>query len=431
MSKKSKFILQKFLEIRFADPVASMKLVDNFFIYGTLMGRINLYLINEDKKIKLSETNAENISDIAYDKKEKTFFVGIGDEEIKIYYMENISEETIPQSQSINVYETEFDHSKYCENAFLFITKDSFFRIQLPQIEEGTLKVQQIDSEYEIKYINENNDKSRNNRGDLTTSNYTVPFDFDGKKFLWVEFLSSTERNICVSDIPLLKDHKAYKYLLDHNIGHISQAKLLPNNRVFIVHTLNKCEIRELDDKFTLLESFEHIGEEVLAIDIVINEDNENILEQKEIVNINTYKQEIVFNKESIKESKKSKKYNINTITNRILETSDNQEKNKNLEEDKKDNNDGYLTIKQNKKNKIIDINCIYIATLDIDGNVNLFKKRKEINLFNLFNIDDIPQDHKDKNFFSMGYAYYMKTDLNYFCISSDHGCYIIKNNKI
>ena len=432
MSKKPNYILQRFLEIRFADPVSSMKLVDNYFVYGTLMGRINLYKIKEDKKIKLSETNAENISDIAYNEKERAFYIGVGDEEIKIYYLDNISEDYIPQNQSMNIYETDFDHSKNCENAFLFLTQYSFFRIQLPQIEEGTLKIILMESEYEIKYFNEEQDtiNKENNKYEIPTSNYTVPFDFDGKKFLWVEFLSSTKRNICVCDIPLSKKSKPYKYLLDENIGHVSQAKLLPNDRVLIVHSLNKCEIRELNDTFTLLERFEHIGEEVLAIDIYINEENEN-LEQKEIDdNINLYKQEILFNKESLKDSKvkKNKKYNINTLTNRILETSDNQQKNKNQEE--KNDNDGYLTIRQNKNEKYLDINYISIATLDIDGNVNLFKHKKETNLFNLFNIEDIPKDHKDKSFFSMGYAYYMKTDLNYFCISSDHGCYVIKKNN-
>ena len=66
---------------------------------------------------------------------------------------------------------------------------------------------------------------------------------------------------------------------------------------------------------------------------------------------------------------------------------------------------------------------------MDIDGNVNLFRNKKEETLFNLYRIKDISQDHKDKHFFSMGYAYYIKSNLNYFCISSDHGCYVIKGN--
>ena len=434
MSKKSKFDLVKFLEIRFADPISSMKLINNYFIFGTLMGRLYLYSIKEGKKIQLSEVNPENISDIAYNEKENSFLIGIGDEEIKIFFVDNLREDVVPQSQSINVYETEYDHTKNCENAFIFITDKCFFRVQLPQIEEGTLKMVVMESNYDIKYFNEGEELFNPDtiKKSLTTTNYTVPFDFMDNKFLWVEFLSSTQRNICVAKIPLLKTDKPYKHPLENNIGHISQAKLLPNNKVFIVHTLNKCEIRELDHNFTLLERFEHIGEEVLAIDVLIKEESEKENENDDIDDINAYNKEIMFNKEYKKEitSKKKKKLNaINTNTNRILETSDNQ-KNKNKKDDK--DNDGYLTIKQNlKKENIIAVKNICIATLDIDGNVNLFKNKKEVKLFNLNDIEDIPQDHKYKNFFGMGYAYYMKTDLNYYCISSDHGCYIIKDNII
>ena len=435
MSKKSKYNLVRFLEIRFADPISSMKLVNNYFAYGTLMGRINLYNIKDDKNFQLSEVNPENISDIAYNEEEKAFHIGIGDEEIKIFFLDNLSEDTIPQSQSMNVYDSDFDHTKNCENAFIFITDKCFFRIQLPQIEEGTLKMVMMESNYDIKYFNRDrlDVQSEKIKYSLTTTNYTVPFDFYENKFLWVEFLSSTQRNICVANIPLYESEKPYKHPLENNIGHISQAKLLPNNKVFIVHTLNKCEIRELDNNFTLLVNFEHIGEEVLAIDICIKDENENMNDDKDLDDINDYNKEIMFNKEYKKEitTKKKKKLNaINTNTNRILETSDNQQKNKN-KKGNNDNDDGYLTIKQNlKKENIINIKNVCIATLDIDGNVNLFKNNKEVNLFNLFDIAEIPQDHKDKNFFGMGYAYYMKTDLIYYCISSDHGCYIIKINN-
>ena len=434
MSKKSKYDLLKFLEIRFADPISSMKLINNYFVYGTLMGRVHLYSINQDKKIQLCELNPENISDIAYNKKERSLLIGIGDEEIKIFFLDNINSDTIPSSQSVNVYETDYDHTKNCENAFIFISANSFLRVQLPQIEEGTLKMVKMESVYELKYFNEDDEIYKNDsiRVTLPTTNYTVPFDFDGKLFLWVEFLSSTQRNICVSLIPLLKTDKPYKHLLDNDIGHISQAKLLPNNKVFIVHSLNKCEIRELDNNFTLLEKFEHIGEEVLAIDICFDDKNSN--DNNDMEEINTYNKDIMFNKEYKKEimSKKKKKLNpINSNTNRILETSDNQHKNKIKKDNEKNEFDEYLTIKQNnKKENIINLNNICIATLDVDGNVNLYKNKKEETLFNLNDIEDIPQDHKDKTFFGMGYAYYMKTDLNYYCISSDHGCYIIRENN-
>ena len=439
MSKNDGYVVIKFLEIRFADPISSLKLINNnYVVTGTMMGRVNLYNIRENKVINLCELNSENISDIAYNEKEKNIYIGVGDEEIKVFSLNQLSTETIPENNSISVYDSDLIHTNNCENAFILLSPESLFRIQLPQIDEGTIKITTLESQYEIKYFNELEDynKSSHIKNALPTTNYTVPFDFDGKRFLWVEFLSSTQRNICVANIPLLSIDKPYKCDLNKTIGHICQAKLLPNNRIFIVHTLNKCEIRALDEKFSILEQFEHIGEEVLAVDICINEEKEvekminpNGLGTEDII----FHKNKIINKNSINDveedkkiiSKKNKEDEINT--NRILETSDNAKKNGN-ERDEESGNNEYLYIKQNvKKEKIIDIDDICITTLDVDGNVNLFKNKKEKTLFNLYNIKSICKDHKDKQFFSMGYAYYIKSNLNYICVSSDHGCYVIK----
>lgn len=419
MSNDFEFI--KLLEIRFADPISSMKLENNFVVTGTMMGRVNLYSINEEKTYRLSELNSENISDISYNKKEELFYVGIGDEEIRGYDIKNLSEDSNNEKKSIQIHETDLQHTNKCENAFVLLSPESFFRIQLAQIDEGTLKIVKMDSEYDFKFFDEekNSPMDENFHNSLPTTNYIVPFDFDGKRFLWVEFLSSTERNICVSQIPLPITERPYKIDLGKSIGHICQAKLLSNNRVFIVHTLNKCEIRALDYNFTLLHKFEHIGEEVLGVDIFYNMESEkvqNTNEENVILHTNL-KHEVNFDR-----IKKSEEIN----TNRILDPSNNART-----KGQENGDDNYLYIRPKvSKEKEIELKDIFITTLDIDGNVNLFQNLKEINLFNLYNLRGIPKDQKDKHFFSMGYAYYIKSDLNYFCISSDHGCYIIKRKN-
>lgn len=424
------------MEIRFADPVSSIKLTKNCVVIGTMMGRVFLYSFAHEKIYTLCELNSENISDIAYNEKENNIYVGIGDEEIKVFNYDTLTNDKPDEPiNTISVYNSDIEHTNNCENAFVLLSPESLFRVQLVQIDEGTLKIVKTETEYELKFFDENrNINNENIKKTLPVTNYSVPFDFDGHRFLWVEFLSSTNRNICVSEIPLKEEQKIFKKDLDKTIGHICQAKLIPNNRIFIVHSLNKCEIRGMDENFSILAKFEHIGEEVLGVDIVYNfESNKNF-------NINN--EEIVFHKNrnippeinneintNVRlENKKHKEEEINT--NRILETSGNHKnKMKNQEEN---GNDEYLYIKQNvRKENNIEIKDICITTLDIDGNVNLFKNLKEETLFNLYNINNISQDQKDKHFFSMGYAYYIKTNLNYFCISSDHGCYVIKaNNK-
>jgi WD40 repeat protein len=413
----------KFLEIRFADPISSLKLVNNYVVTGTMMGRVNLYNIYDGKTYRLSELNSENISDISYNEKEELFYVGIGDEEIRGYDINTLSENSNNEKRSIQVHESDLQHTNKCENAFVLLSPESFFRVQLAQIDEGTLNIVIMESEYDFKYFDETKNPviNENFKNCLPTTNYIVPFDFDGKRFLWVEFLSSTQRNICVSQIPLPITEKPYKIGLDKSIGHICQAKLLDNYRVFIVHTLNKCEIRALDNNFTLIHKFEHIGEEVLGVDIYYDMESEKIKnpnEENVILHTNLKHEK---NVERIKK-------NDDINTNRVLDTSDNGRK---KEKEKENGDDQYLYIKQNqKKDKEIDLKYICIITLDIDGNVNVFQDLKEETEFNLYNLKGISQDHKDKHLFSMGYAYYIKSNLNYFCISSDHGCYIISRIK-
>ena len=411
----------KFLEIRFADPISSLKLVNNYVVTGTMMGRVNLYNIYDGKTYRLSELNSENISDISYNEKEQLFYVGIGDEEIWGYDINTLSENSNNEKRSIQVHESDLQHTNKCENAFVLLSPESFFRVQLAQIDEGTLNIVIMESEYDFKYFDETKNPviDETFKNYLPTTNYIVPFDFDGKRFLWVEFLSSTQRNICVSQIPLPITEKPYKIGLDKSIGHICQAKLLANNRVFIVHTLNKCEIRALDNDFTLIHKFEHIGEEVLGVDIYY------YMESEKIKNIN---EENVILHANLKHQKNVDiiKKNEDINTNRILDTDDNGRK-----KEKENGDDQYLYIKQKQtKEKEIDLKNICIITLDIDGNVNVFQDLKEETEFNLYNLKGITQDHKDKHFFCMGYAYYIKSNLDYFCISSDHGCYIISRIK-
>ena len=439
MNKKEDYILEKIIEIRFADPINALQLTNEYIIIGTMMGRITLYSIENKSIIVLAESNQEEISSISYNSNEKAFFVGIGDEEIKVYQIDNLSNES---SQSISIYETDTKHNQNCENAFILLSHDSFFRVQLAKIDEFTINIIETEQEYELKLYNprDNSNNSNNNidyfAGKLPMTNYSVPFDFDGKNFLWVEFLTSSgRRRICVANIPSIsKGQKVYKYELINNkeIGHISLAKLLDDKTVFIVHSLNKCEIRSLNEKFNLLESFTHIGEEVYTFDIYYENNN--------CINYNHRRENDIY-----------VKIDNNTISN-VINKDINNEKNETLDNNQQNNinnndindiirinpivnkdniesNDCLHISLNNKKNKENDSRNMNIVTVDINGNVNLYKNKQEVTLFNMYKLNTIPQDYKDKQFFSMGYAYYIKTNGNYFCISSDHGCFVIKYN--
>ena len=347
INNNGNYILLKLIPNHFADPISALCLTNDYIMIGTMMGSITLYDIKNQLAISLTELNTENIADISFNQEEKAFLVAIGDEEIKIFRTFNITSE---QPLSINIYDSEMKHNQNCENSYVFLSPYYLFRIQLGQIDEGSFIVYNSNQEYELKQINliENN---KSFIGKIQMSNYSVPFDFNGKYFLWVEFLSNEERNICIADVIKMlinPEEKPKRYNLDKNVfKHISFAKIINDKNIFFVHSKNICEIRMIDDKFTLVEKFVHNGEEVYAVDLFYEKEND-----------------------------------------------------------------------------------LCIITLDVKGNVNLYKNKNEITLFNLYELNTIDKDYKDKQFFSMGYQYFIKSNLDYFCISSDHGCIIIKKSK-
>ena len=94
------------------------------------------------------------------------------------------------------------------------------------------------------------------------------------------------------------------------------------------------------------------------------------------------------------------------------------------------------ITINKIKSKNVVDDkhknnnNSLSIITLDIDGNVNCYNDKEEKTLFNLYDINNISIDIKNKSFFSMGYQYYIQTNNNFFSISTDYGCFIIKKEN-
>lgn len=493
MEKKNEYIIYILIEINFGDPISSMLLTQDHLIIGTMFGQIIMFTLSTKNISILSEYNQENISNISYNSDDNIINISIGDEKILRYKEDKQNPTHYHLFQKVLNYSNEIDHIKYCENAFIYLSSNYLFRIQLSQPEEKCLNILEIESEYEIMNIN-NNDAFH--LGRLPMTNYIVPFCFDGEYFAWVEFTGADKRNVCMANVingfvqknNTTNNDNIYKKCIDENFGHISHLKILDKTKVFLVRSLNKCEIRQLNNDFTLLESFEHNGDEVYAIDIYFHneclryKDNEKessninfLLENKNNINksnknidnisqlndekshdnnnifINGKMNDETFSKnenELNKEDKPLKKSRTDFISQKIkqnIKQNNNDKNNKFIENliNISDNSEHKKSIinnfenNENKKNINFknyqcdsDIDLSYsIISLDIDGNVNLYQYGKENTLFNLYDFKDIPQKMKNDRFFSMGYEYYIKSNLNYFCISTDQGCFVIKKN--
>ena len=239
-----------------------------------MLGQISYFSLSSKKITILSEFNSENISNISYNRDDEIINISIGDEKIFRYKKDKRNPEKLYLFQKQSNYANEMEHNNFCENAYTSLSSELLFRIQLSPPEEKCLNIIELENEYdivniinsEVVYI-----------GRLPMTNYIVPFGFDGEYFSWVELIGPGERNLCIANVinnsnnqnkedNLVETFK--KYIDNKNFGHISHLKILNESKIFLVHSLNICEIRQLNQEFTLIESFKHIGDEVYAVDI-------------------------------------------------------------------------------------------------------------------------------------------------------------------
>ena len=394
--KKETYTLYSLIEIRFADPISALGLSFQNVVIGTMMGRISSFSIKDKKSTIINELSQENISGITFDEKNNVFYASVGDDEILKFNIDSPNSNSIPR---IKNYKSDYAHSKKCENMYSLISKNSLLLIELAPQEEGNITITKYDAFIQITHL-ENEEKDTFN---IQITNYTIPLDYNGYFFVWVEFLSDKKRRLCVKNVDNIND-KIYKLPIDEKFGHISHCKIIPGNKLFLVRDLNKCEIREINDKFTLVKSFTSIGDEVIAIDFY---DKANINNDNNYYNVNEKNSNNINNKDNILRVKNHKNISI------------------------KENNNDYRRENSNKINENLSLRKpqIVLGMLDIDGNVNFFENDKITKKFNLYDIKEINNEQKKKQFFSMGYAYYLKFNKNYICITTDHGCYVIKIN--
>jgi hypothetical protein len=468
----------------------------------------------------------ENVPCVSFDTKDKVN-ISIGDYEI--IRLENMSTFNINDDNSnynycrIRNYPSENDHITNCENATCMMT-DKNFLILYTIFGENTSPITKNKVNYENKVM-ETFDIIK---GEIEMYNYSVPFDFDGDRILFLDYESDIIRRICIYYTITKKE--PYIYKIDNNFGHINYMKFLLKNRIILCKNQKYCEIHKIDKNFKLINEWRHNGDEIIAMNVYIagtkdteeNSDNSvtylslnnkrndsqtfeiktkkknNQKSKKNSDNIYTmnirnnnlkrkhYIKDKIFNSTSRELNSKKKELEIDDkyqeyfynseISNRnnIFENGDSVEiynkyhtptnkydNKKSLDElsKKKLNkiiyksiNKNYFQLSENeqknkdkKKNKSLshyveNINNpterslyenekkIYIVTVDLNGNVNLYHNKINKLIFNLYEIDNIDEKYKEKEFFSLGFPYYVTMNNKYFAISTDHGVFVLSN---
>lgn len=288
MKKEIKLI--KFFEISYADPLTSLDLNDTYLCFGSMLGLCQYYIINSDKLVQLSEKQEEYVCGITIRNNE--LYICIGDWKINKYTInpeENINNKSIPNMEEIDNYKNELIHQDNCENCLTMLNNNYLIRniISFPKSPDDEPIKKDV-----IFYIKNIFKESEENdfMGKYKLSNYCVPFDFDGKNYIIIDFLEKQKRIFYIYDT-ILKDMKQnieIESIKENSIGHISHLKIIKNDMVFIVQNYNICEIRKFD--LTLVKKLNINAEEILAFDMLFeNQDNlmeysnERIVNEREI----------------------------------------------------------------------------------------------------------------------------------------------------
>ena len=434
---------------------------------------INNY--NSSRIKKLYHNKIEQISCVSL--LNNTLNFGVGDYQlIHCEKISSLSGKDIKNSYNflqINNYLSEKVHEDFCETAQCFMTKSNYLIVYSFYSDfNWPLKFNQV------KYENKNLINFDIIKGSIYMSNFNVPFDFDGNKFLYLEYYSKTMR--CINIYNTLEDQKIFQFFIKNDFGHISFMKLLPDNCIFLCRQIYLCEIykincnininnskneqKEINIKdikdFVLLKSWTHVQDyEIISCNVYILEKKKNYEKEKE------KKFKSSFNNSKIKKEKDNKnRFNYKNYAQplKLLESENSSDsyslsKNKFFHFDKNNNNNDSIdnniddliklekvknnNIKVNINNRAIDYTVeknikFYIITLDIEGNFNLYLYNQENNeeikntLFNLYEIQNIENNYKNLKFFSMGYPYYITMNDYFYVITTDNGIFVINSEK-
>ena len=390
----NKYKLLLFIENRFGDPITSLNFNENFLIIGTTLGKLTLYNFHLHKIIILSEYSNEQIEHISFISS-YSFQYCLGDEKIVIYdFTPNNKNnfEMKPLIKEIENYNDEYEHLKYCDLKVNFLYKNLLLQVELSNEDKKPLILTYVSSNFLIKNLNS---KQIINNGIINLCTYIIPFDFNGKGFIYVEILNQLERNIVYFDF---EKSNYFKLLINKNFGHISDIKFLKENKIFLIRDLNFCEIRKINDNFTLIYSFKNLGEKVISSQIFYSNEFQSLINNNNNNNNNNNK----FNIE-----------NENLNSNQLNKS---PTKNKENKETNKPSIASSLNEKAYKENFIL---------LDIEGNINIFSDGSIQTLFNVNNIN-INKQNLQKGLFSLGYKYHIKYYKGLFAITSDFGVYLI-----
>lgn len=212
--------LEAFIDIRFGDPVISLSLNSEGLVYGSMMGRILYYQFNTHDERVINELSDEYISGV-WLSHENILYACIGD--LKALIISNPDADRFHKSYVL----FEKIHTAIsCELTQVKIFQDTVLLGTLePNSNSGSL----IHMVSPIHIVDLSTESQKSIEG-IRFPPFSMMFDFDGKKLLWMEFI---EKNRILNIYTLGQEVREVKNI-PKNFGKVGFCKIVGESIVYV-----------------------------------------------------------------------------------------------------------------------------------------------------------------------------------------------------
>ena len=361
--------LEAFLDTRLGDPVISISLNYEGLVYGTMMGKLCHYNFMSQEETVIHELSEEYIPGV-WLSFENMIFAAVGDRKVVMvappYRTED--QQNIAYDRSHN--------SITCESSQVMMQEDTVILFNLDPPRELEQDLPRLASPI---YSLQASTQIKKRFEGVRFPPFSVPFDFDGNKVLWMEWRSQGQRVL-------------------------NSFALSPNSRIYpIAEFPNKYGkvsfARFLEDRVVFVHNFRHIK----TLEVATGTEKSYLGRQRgDIVCLKVVK----FQKLKFQASP-------NIIDRRVdqarLENSD-------IELEPNGENEHFKTL---------------ILSADTEGCLCIWEGEKLAEVIRVSHLPQLTPEYQSKQYFSMGYPYTINSFGSRIAVSTDFGILVIRSKYL
>jgi len=359
----------KHIKIRIAEPLTCVTTGEKGIAFGSISGYVGFYSKSKQEVTYVKEVFEEIIRTIQFINPDMAYAC-VGDESglvLNFREANNIQHESIQYTRNHNL--------SQCPNTIPFLNRETCLLVPFPSTSN---KETQIESYYkQSAWLLNYDTRSQIDLGKITIASYSVPFCFNGKRLLWLEFHENKEKNFMVYDITKQDVEKLYTFPHKSKYDQISHARWYNDNIIFVKNG----KIVEMMDLHTnkITTLYEHKSH-IVAFEILYNQ---------------------------------STPITPNSDKNVYLNNGDKQEEEKLSDMESRGISGG-----------------LQVFSIDYTEKLCIYQDHKVSQVIDLRKLPDFPKLPSNTYLFDMGYPYFISVDSKNFSFTSDQGLFILERNQ-